>query len=30
MIKVHYMHTWKYHNKTPHFAQLIHVHKNNF
>jgi hypothetical protein len=27
MIKVHYMHAWKYHNETSHFAQIIHANK---
>jgi hypothetical protein len=22
MVKVHYMHVWKYHNETPHTVQL--------
>jgi hypothetical protein len=23
MIKLHYMHTWKCHNETPYFVQLV-------
>jgi hypothetical protein len=27
LIKVHYMHIWKYHNETNSFAQLIYTNK---
>jgi hypothetical protein len=28
IMKVYYMHVWKYQNETPYFVQLIHTNEN--
>jgi hypothetical protein len=30
IIKVGYIHVWKFHNRIPHFMQIIYTNKDNF